>query len=275
MNPCLLTGPGICAVVPNIRKRSRIVRSGFAIGIRVRMREGTPCTLAEGQRTIGVRRHGLDGVHIQRSRRGGSPPSEREGTCKTRPPGTKNVDGVGRFIESQFGTGAREVPDMWMQDNESNGGPQKKGGRKGHLGFGDVNAGRDGHVDRSIGDWWKRATIGCRGDNDHGETDKRRNRADGWGLEEGRIQRETTAWPATGDTVVGGMGRMSQADERSFLSREVGCWRRQRPGSSPRLRNVHRGEMVEGGHWEVRHAAGSGAKGQGGRGNAIEDMGIT
>ena len=92
----------------------------------------------------------------------GRPPREREGTCETRPRGTKNDDGVGRLNDGRFGTGAREVHGMRMQDEESNGGPTKRGGGggEGHLGFGDVDAKRDGHTDRSIGDGWKRGTNG-------------------------------------------------------------------------------------------------------------------
>ena len=66
----------------------------------------------------------------------GRPPREREGTCETRPRGTKNDDGMGRLNDRRFGTGAREVPGMRMQDKESNGGPKKKGGGRRHLGFG-------------------------------------------------------------------------------------------------------------------------------------------
>ena len=111
----------------------------------------------------------------------GRPPREQEGTCETRPRGTKNEGGVGRLNDGRFGTGAYKLHGMRMQDKESNalflgnGG----GGREGHLGFGDVDAGCDGHADGSIGDGWKRGTDGCRGDDDLIQTGWSRNRADG------------------------------------------------------------------------------------------------
>ena len=115
-----------------------------------------PCISPEGQTTIGVRRRSLEGVPIKRG-----------ATCETPPCGTKNEDVVGRLNEGRFGTGAREVPDMQMQDKENN---YEKGGgdREGHLGFGDVDAGHSGDMDESIRDRRNCGTVECRGGGNEG-----------------------------------------------------------------------------------------------------------
>ena len=66
--------------------------------------------------------------------------------------------------------------------NERNGETPKNGegvGKEGYLGFWDVDAGRNGHADKSIWDGWKRGTDGCRGDDDLRQPRGMRNVADG------------------------------------------------------------------------------------------------
>ena len=116
LRPAVVTifvdGPGTCVVLPYIRTRSRIVRSGVVSGIQGRLREGMSCASPEGQRTIG-----LEGVPIQGRHRGGSA-TNRAGRHLR-----KNIISLGVKEEwkqsggkhgGRFGTGVRKVLGTYM-----------------------------------------------------------------------------------------------------------------------------------------------------------------
>ena len=109
----------------------------------------------------------------------------------------------------------------------------------------------------------------------------------------GAFHAETPAGPATSDAVVPRGREVSQTNERSFLLGEGGGRRGVRAGDKFGGRavddavvdadvtgvihgrgRVHRREVVEGWHLEVRHVAGRGGRGREGTGRAVEDRGV-
>ena len=113
------------------------------------------------------------------------------------------------------------------------------------------------------------------------------------GVAWGAFHAETPAGPTTSDAVVPRGREVSQPNEHSFLLGEGGGRRGVHAGYKcggravddavvdPNVMGVihgqgrvHRRELVEGWHVEVRHVAGRGAMGQVGTGRAVEDRGI-